>query len=225
MSGLADRLVALVARSSSLSLPDPARLTGVDRVTRIAIVGATCAGKSTIVDAIRASGLTAIPPRFLTRAPRAGDRAEENLHVSAAEFDARVARGEIDLRWVRPMEAGREERYGFAPSSAPLTVYSANNALCSNAGSVRPAGAFEDLFIIGVIAPDDLRASRLLERSPDLVRDRPAESAYRLADRSENILPCVHVLIDNDERRQRAAPAEAVELIRTLEESWENSRS
>ncbi len=209
-------LIRTIEASRSLRVPDADRLRRLDHIDAIVIVGATAAGKSTIAGAIRDSapardGRVAVPPRYLTRPPRGSDNAIENLHVSVEEFEAHVQRGTIGLRWIRPMEGDRREHYGFrTPSPAVLPVYSGNNALYTNATSVLPAGILCHALFVGVYAPDRVRKERLRKRSPDL---SPAEVAYRLSDRSETMLPHVHVVVENHASFEVVSAAEAVDLV------------
>ena len=170
-----------------------------ERVECVVIVGPTCAGKSTILDAIRNSSPGVdVPRRFVTRAPRAGDRASESAHVDAATFENRVRSGEIAFHWVRPMENGREERYGFPPAThGRFAVYSGNNAIYANAASVRPSTILNHAFLLGVDAPLGEREARLRARSPDLWEKRPDEVRHRLEDRAEEMRSHVHAVIEN----------------------------
>jgi ribose 1,5-bisphosphokinase PhnN len=167
----------------------------------IVIVGATCAGKTTLVQAIRDAKLDGIdiPRRYVTRAPRPGDVADEASILTAET--------KYFIHWTRTL-ANRSERYAFAPPApGKLPVYSANNAILEN---VQPAGALADALIIGVVAPDDVRAQRLRVRSPELCRDRPEEAHARLAER----MPAnVHRLIENHGEHEGRARQELLEIV------------
>lgn len=217
-------LVAQIDASRSLRLGDEAALRGLASIDAVAVVGATCAGKSTIVDAIRASALAGgggrfeIPTRYVTRPKRGNDSTVENVHVSPDEFEALVRRGDIGLHWVRQLEPGRAERYGFAPATpGRIPVYSGNNALYANAASVRPPRALARALFLGVAAPDEVREARLRRRSPDLVAERPDEVVHRLADSSSNVVAHVHVVILNHGDLEPVAGAETVALLGILE--------
>ncbi len=215
----AGALLRFAAGSRAIRIPHPERLAPIGRLAGVAIVGATCAGKSTILAAIRGAALADldVPPRFVTRDPRAGDSPEETIHLTREVFDDEFRRGFFAMSWTRPMENGREERYGF-PLALPdrLPVYSANNALCENAASVSPSALLERLLIVGVVAPDGLREARFRARSPDLWRDRPDEARHRLADRPASELPRVCVVIENDLVHEADVASEAIELMRIL---------
>jgi len=198
---------------------DPAVRHDVDGVV---VVGSTCAGKTTLANAVRDSqlvrdGRVSVPARYITRPRRANDSIEENVHVSVADFESRVRNGEIALRWSRPMESGRKEHYGFeAVPAQSLPVYSANNAVYANPTSIWPAGTLDRALLVGVHAPDEVRAQRLRERSPDLFDNCRAEVAYRLGDQSKNVLPHVAVVIDNHGELEEAAIAEIVQLVERI---------
>jgi ribose 1,5-bisphosphokinase PhnN len=216
------KLLDAIAGARSLRVPDADRLHRLDRIDAIVIVGATGAGKSTIAGAIRdcplaRQGRVAVPPRYLTRPARGSDSATENIHVSVEEFEACVQRAVICLRWIRPMEGNRTEHYGFrAPARGILPVYSGNNALYANAASVQPAGVLRNALFVGIYAPDRVREERLRKRSPDL---SPAEVAYRLADKSENMIPQVHVVAENHGALENVSPREVVTLVMAVAES------
>jgi ribose 1,5-bisphosphokinase PhnN len=202
----------------AVRVPDPDRLAALVRIECVVIVGSTCAGKSTLVDAIRASemcrlGRVDVPTRYITRPPRGSDNLVENVHLSPEQFDAGVRNGAIGLRWVRHLEAGRVVRYGFGPPLAgAVPVYSANNAIYAGSSEVRPEGALTHALLIGVYTPDAIRAERLRRRSPDLW-SRPGEVDNRLADRASNIEPHVHLVIADHDELEAVAPLEIVSLV------------
>ncbi len=218
-----DAITQLVARSKSLRIVDEGRLRRLSRVDAVVLVGATCAGKSTLAAAIRGAawgpkGRVDVPSRCLTRPRRQNESPGENVHLSADEFEQSLARGEVGLHWARKMEGGREERYGFRPvPKGMLAVYSGNNALYSNQGSVQPQGALRHALFVGVHAPDEIREARLRARSPDLWAHHPAEVAHRLADRSDNMLKHVHLVVANHGTFEGVAPEEAVALVKVVE--------
>lgn len=213
-----ERIVREVVQGSrALAIRDHAR---IDHLDCIVVVGASGTGKSTLVDAVRASeaaapaGLVDVPHRFVTRPRRDGDSDVENTFLSREEFDRKTAGGVIGLEWVRLMDAGREERYGFssvAPGKMPL--YSGNNALLTHAGSVRPASALANALFIGAYAPEEVREARLWRRSPELWRRSPMELTYRMADRAEAVLSRVHVVVENHGEREQFAREEVVRLV------------
>lgn len=167
-----------------------------ERIDCVVVVGASGVGKSTLVRAVRASALAApdgpvvVPPRFVTRPPRAGDAEGENVYLGPEEFSARVARGELAVHWTRQLSAGRTERYGF-PRTAPgkLPLYSANNAW--------PRAAVPNALLVGVVAPEDLRRARLEARSAEQWRRAPEELAHRMADPAADVQAWVHRVVHN----------------------------
>ncbi len=212
-------LLAELGQARALRVPDPDRLLALGAIDCVVVMGASGAGKSTLVRAIRTAALPAVevPRRFVTRPQRADDDEEENLHVASDELERRAQHGELGLHWARPMEGARVERYGFAPAApGMLTVYSGNNALHTNAASVRPPGALAHAFFVGVYAPDPTRAARLWKRSPELWQEARAELAYRLADAAEQVLPQMHVVVENHGELEEAARRETVQLVARL---------
>jgi len=212
-------IIDAITGARAVRIPDRDRLVDLDRIDAVVVVGATCVGKTTLVDEIRASELCArgavdVPLRYVTRMPRGGDNLVENVHVTAEEFAARVAAGEIDLHWIRRMEGGREVRYGFArPRPGALPVLSANNAILAPGAGLLPARRLDHALWVGVAAPPELRAQRLRRRSPDLWA-RPDEVAHRLAEPA--IDAHVHLVIDNHGELEPVAKAEIVTLVRAL---------
>lgn len=186
------------------------------RISAIVLIGATCSGKTTLANAIRAAAIPGIdvPQRFVTRAPRTDDIAAEAHHLDAAALDAAIAAGTIGVHWSRTLEAGHTERYAFAaPKPAALPVYSANNAICVG---VQPPDALRDALFVGVRAPDSLRDERLRKRSPSLVARSPDEVRARLAESSDVTRRHAHVVIDNSVEMQFAAQRDIVTLVRNV---------
>ena len=179
------------------------------QIDAIVLIGSTCAGKTTLANAVRTAALASIdvPRRFVTRAPRPSDTLEEATHLSSEELDAAIAAGMVQLHWSRTLEQGHVERYGFAPPrGGALPFYSANNAICRL--------ALPNALVIGAFAPDDVRERRLRARSPELMRDRPDEVRARLAETADAIVPFAHVIVDNHGELEAFAPAELVALVR-----------
>jgi len=208
---LVDRLAG--TRALRFERPPPAT------IDRIVIVGATCAGKTTLVGAVRAAALPGVdvPRRFVTRPPRQDDVAAEASYLTSDELDASIASGTISMHWRRTLEPRRSERYAFAmPAASTLAVYSANNAIYL-AGNVQPGGALELALLVGVYAPDAIREERLRARSPALVRDHPHEVAARLGERADTMVSHVHVVIENHGALEQVARDEIVQLVRTVQ--------
>ena len=179
------------------------------QIDSIVLIGSTCAGKTTLANAIRAAAISGIdvPRRFVTRAPRAGDSLEEASQMSGPELDAAIAVGTVRVHWSRMLESGHVERYGFAaPRSGLVPVYSANNAI----------GPIANTLVIGVYAPDVIRERRLRARSPELVRDRPDEVRARLAEAADTILPLAHVIVENHGEFEATSAVDVVAFVRAL---------
>lgn len=214
-------LLDYIAGCRSLRVGAQPQWRGRQGIDSVVIVGSTCAGKTTLANAIRGSelacsGRVVVPVRYITRERRDNDDTIENTHISAAEFDARIGAGEIAMAWVRPMENGREVHYGFpAVSAQALPVYSGNNAMYMASTTWR-AGALGHALLVGVYAPDFVRESRLRQRSPDLWHNCRDEVTHRLADRAVNMLPHVGVIIDNHGDLEETAPVEVVGLIEVI---------
>lgn len=191
------------------------------------IVGSSFTGKSTLVDQIRmavsenpqAYASISIPKRVITRPQRQNDNLVENSFATPEEFLKMIDNGEIDMHWVRKMEGDRTERYGFfrAPEGT-LPIYSANNAIANNSESIFPQELLGKSLVIAIYAPEDIRRERLIQRSPDLVNQKPEEVAYRLSDRAANMYPNAHIIIKNFGRFQESSKSDIVSLIRLITE-------
>lgn len=208
-----------IAEGRAVRIRDRDRLAALGPIDAVVIVGPTCVGKTTLVAAVRdselcATGAVDVPTRFITRPPRAGDDLVENVHVTDDELAARIAAGEVELRWIRRMDGGRTIRYGFArPRAGALPVFSANNAILAADAELLPAASLDHALRIAVHAPSELRAQRLRTRSPDLWA-HPDEVAHRLAE--PTLDAGVHVVIDNHGELEPVAKAELVALVRSL---------
>lgn len=213
---------SLVTGLESVRIQNLDKFDALEQIDGVVIVGSTCAGKSVVVDAIRQSylalqGIIDVPKRYITRPQRAKDNIVENAFVTPEEFQEKVDSGEIGLHWLRKMEGDRQENYGFHRTAGDaLPVFSGNNALYDNPESVRPEGILKNALMLGVYAPDEVRRDRLVSRSPDLLKDKPDEVAYRLGDSSENMLPHIHVLVDNHGQHEQVSRADVVRLIERI---------
>jgi hypothetical protein len=160
----------------------------------VVVVGPSCSGKTTLVNAIRAAKLPGVfvATRYVTRAPRRSDSGLENVHLSEQRFAEYQARGEIAWSWTRLMQEGQVTRYGFhAAPRDMLPVYSANNALYRYPESVDRPAFIENALWVGACAPLELRRQRMRERSADLSE---AEKEFRLADTGADMNERVHLL-------------------------------
>lgn len=221
-SVVTDRLLRQISALQTVRVQNEKSLRELTHVSSVVVVGSTCSGKTTIVDAIRKSHLSlqelvVVPLRYITRPKRGKDNTVENAHVTEGEFQKKVDAAEIILHWIRQMEEGREERYGFhAVPVGKFPIYSGNNALYNNFGSVQPTELLKHAVFVGVYAPDEIRKHRLISRSPDLLKDCPEEVEYRLGDSAENMLPHVHLVIENHGAFESLVEKEAVQLIKEI---------
>lgn len=197
-------------------------LEKLGKISNIIFVGSSLSGKTTLVDALRTAMKTddaldtafQVPKRVITRPQRANDNLVENQFVTADEFEALVQSGEIGMHWIRKMEEGREERYGFLGiDKHRVPVFSGNNAIVDNKESVVPSDLLEKSLIVAIYCPDDVRDERMQQRSPDLVREKPQEVSYRLSDRSINMYPEAHVVVKNFGRYQERTREDIVSLF------------
>ena len=181
----------------------------------VMIVGSSCSGKSTLVNAIRNKGKDiVVPKRIITRPQRLNDNLVENMFRSKDEFKQMIESGEIGLHWTRKMEGSREEQYGFeSVSPEKFVAYSGNNALYNNRDSVRPKETLDDHLYVGIYAPDEVRKNRLLSRSPDMKLE---ELEYRLNDKSENILAHCHIVVNNFGPNENCSDSDLIKVIELL---------
>lgn len=180
------------------------QFTGQCRVFKgVIIVGSSCSGKTTLIDRIRnselcRSGKLSVPLRYTTRTKRQNDSSRENSYISKEVFLKMIEGSQLRFYWKKRFDAFREESFGFADlPAASLPVYSGNNGLLYNKGSVYPPAILGSMLFIGVYAPDEVRKDRLLKRSPDLALTKPEELQYRIEDSSEGMLGKVHLIVNN----------------------------
>ena len=195
------------------------------QISDVIFVGSSLVGKTTLIDAVRQAIRTdqslarrfQIPKRVITRPQRANDNLVENQFVTADEFENMVRRGDIGLHWVRKMEGSRVERYGFLDvDKNKIPILSGNNAMISDNKDVLPPGLLEHALIIAVYSPDDVRAERMQQRSPDLIQDKPEEALYRLSDKAINMYPEAHVVVKNFGRYLKFTKKDIVRLFSVL---------
>jgi len=185
----------------------------------IAVVGSSCAGKTTMLRKIKGSALCktakiSLPVRYTTRPGRMNDAPGENFHLSRAAFAKKIRRGKIVFYWRKRMDARSEELFGFGPPGPGIIpVYSGNNGLLFNRETIYPKNALNKTLLIGVYAPDEIRWKRLLRRSPDLARNKPAELKYRLEDGAEKVLSRVPIIINNHGSLMRRSGQDMVKLL------------
>lgn len=168
--------------------------------TAVVIGGSSGAGKTTTVRLLREVAkldtslcqLIAFPHRFTTRAARQVEDAEESLPVSRAAFRRMVDEGTIEVAWQRSMPGAwtEPELYGFATHRRRIAVLSANNALLRDPSPI--GAAYDNVRIVVVEAPPEVRMQRLLARSPDMPE---AEVRQRVLDEGDDIRAMADVVI------------------------------
>lgn len=215
-------------------------LLRLERIERVFVVGPSGSGKTTLVNGLRAALMedpdlaarVAIPLRAVSR-ERVNDDDRENTPMEFGDFDKALLLGEIGMFWERYMEYPssdlieefgypdalwkvRKERYGFLPADGgKLPVYSANNAIITNAGSLKPGDVLDNALIIAVDPKfDDERVKGLIARSPDLL-ERPYEPLARKWDWYFNVFgkghdPHIGVLNYGESRRHSVSEFIAV---------------
>lgn len=193
------------------------KLHELTNINAIAVVGSSGAGKSTLISAIRAASAQLpgieIPLRYTTRPPRLNDSSVENQHVTREFFAKQMDAKRIGVHWIREMESGRKEWYGFAATNKRhLPIYSANNDFLKQL-SAQDESMRKTTLVLGVYATDQVREERLAQRSPDI---QEKERKYRLGDSSENILPFSHLVIDNWNGLETNALTDVVALVKAV---------
>ena len=165
----------------------------------IAIVGSSCSGKSTLVATARSCALDIhFPKRLITRTARLGDDIVENEYCSLATLQRLWTSMQLSVRWDRNLGGEHREHYAFRPLEISMpNVLSANNSFARNesvnwCGAVSPA-----ITLVLIHAPSELRASRLHDRSPDLIQTKAAETEVRLGDNADDLRKSVHFVINN----------------------------
>lgn len=195
----------------------------------IAIVGSSCAGKTTMIRKIKSSSLCkagriSVPVRYTTRSGRMNDAPGENSHLSRADFGKKIKQGKIAFYWKKRMDARSEEIFGFGPPRAGVVpVYSGNNGLLFNRKTVFPKSILKTTLFIGIYAPDEVRRERLLKRSPDIARNKPQELKYRLEDSAEKVLCRVPIVVNNYGPLMKRSVLDIVELVERMVNSTHHS--
>jgi ribose 1,5-bisphosphokinase PhnN len=191
----------------------------------VVVVGASCTGKTTLVDAVRHAQLPGVfvATRYVTRPRRANDSCKENIHLDSDAFAARQAAGEIAWAWSRPMHGSRVIRYGFdrAPQGS-LPLYSANNALYRHSDTIQPAGVIDNALWVGLHAPAELRRLRMAKRSSDLSE---SEREFRLADVGDDMRGRVHLVLNNHGEKSDSLKPQMCALMAALATSQSLSQS
>lgn len=181
----------------------------IANIQGVMLIGSSGAGKTTLINALREAHLPDVdfPIRFTTRPPRLNDDLKENEHIDQSTFEEKVGSSEIGIHWVRSMEEGRKESYGFAQvDERKISIYSGNND-CIEAITSKTT------LVLGISALKETREKRLAIRSPDIGEK---ERAYRLQDASEKISSASHLLIMNDEEHQEDSVRDIVAVVQSI---------
>ncbi len=187
----------------------------LENINSVALVGSSGAGKTTLLQVLKEKfPEVTFPKRYITRRKRDNEVEGENIHVDKETFRRLVGSGDIGLHWVRHMENGREEFYGFEGTNPEsFVVYSANNDFFRN---VSPS-LLKNTLILGVYAPDKVRGERLHGRSPEMSKE---ERGYRSKDLSENIFDASHIVVENFGTKEKAAKKEISVLLQAALEHY-----
>lgn len=202
---------------SSIRVRDK-KLKDLESVQRIIFLGSTCAGKSTLEQAVRTafSSKASVPARVATRPPRPDDR-DDTYFCSVGEFRRMISGNAFGLYGVKIMEKGREEFYGYLkPREGTLPIFFANNQTLKNKTSVQPDGILENALIVLIYAPDSVREERLRQRSPHLFVECPDEAAFRLSaeERAIKLVSETHLIVKNYGRYANRATQDIVTLLK-----------
>lgn len=212
---LAELIRDVLGESQALR-PSPYGPRLPEEPTCVVVVGPSCAGKTSLVNAIREAALPGVfvPIRYVTRAPRKSDNGVENVHLDSATFDAYKERGEIAWSWTRRMHEGKVARYGFqATPEGCLPVYSGNNAIYRNAESIDSPLFIERALRVGAYAPIEVRRQRMQERSADLSE---SEREFRLADLGADMEEQVHLIAHDYGTAAQEIRSKFCELVAAL---------
>jgi ribose 1,5-bisphosphokinase PhnN len=222
---LSRSVIQAIDRLSAIRLSPHANISLPESLTAVVVVGSSASGKSTMIRALRDSQPSlrhriVVPSRYITRAARPDDAHGENIHVSEAKFDALVLNGDICVHWTKRIDK-RRERYGFsANAGTELPVYSGNNAILTRSSGLRPERILDSALVIAVYAPPRVRALRLAQRSPDLLRESPEYVRSRLQDDGVRVLQLSHLVVDNWGKSERVAAGEMVQLLEAICECY-----
>jgi ribose 1,5-bisphosphokinase PhnN len=187
----------------------------------IFVVGASCSGKTTLVNSLRNPEFeqaVVLPKRFVTRPRRQGDDALENVWVDTHTLSQLAEEGQVGLVWSRDL-GNVLQQYAFEkvdPQEGRLTVYSANSSLIDSYNAqTEDKGIRHSLkgsLVVMIGATRQTRANRMLKRSPDFELN---EAVYRL-DAKEVVIRendgLRVVTIENNSND----PAQAIGLFRAI---------
>lgn len=202
-----------------MSILRPEGLAEPGGLLAVVFVGGTCAGKSTLAYHVQSELVDRceVSRRYTTREPRLGDDAEELTSVGWDEFRLMVADNQFVLSWERPMTDGPPIGYGcLAVSRGRTPLLLAGHGIYTNPRSVRPRAALDRALIIGVSAPEEVRATRMSLRSPDVLARDPERARALFVHDETAMLENVDLVVHNhglDEGRALIDTATAVAAL------------
>lgn len=179
------------------------------KTKRIILLGLSGAGKSTLTNFVRNSDLIRnkdieIPMRVTTRDPRRDDNPIEICHVSPQNFDGLVDKGNIKLHYINQFDkTGAPKQYGFLEDNAyNIKLYHGGIGLIETADKNNTVNNFiNDALIIGVVAGQKIRHNRIINRSPESLKN-PIEAQKRLSGTKQLIEKESHIVIDNSYQKE-----------------------
>lgn len=183
----------------------------------IAIIGSTCSGKTTLVNAVRKTQDNSIhiPKRYITRSQRLGDDLIENSFVNHDEFYKLVDLKKLEVYWERDLGGKKNELYAFETlDENKIFILSANNAFAKS--KLEWINKTPNIIFIGINAEDMVREMRFNVRSPDVIMNKPKESRIRIGDKSESIRSFSHIIVNNGIANEQVAITEFISIIKDI---------
>jgi hypothetical protein len=231
-------LSVIFGKNTYGNVETPIGLTKEERETHQYLIGRTGGGKTTLMFAMakhdieNGAGMAFVDPHgdvskdLVYCVPE--DRKDDLIYLNPIDLKHPVRINLLELTpGLDEDEAELEKevvcegvislfRKVFSKEANTIPIYSANNAVINNRESVQPPEALGKALIIAVYAPEDVRARRLQDRSPDLVANKPEEAAYRLADRAISMYPDAHIVVKDFGRFEGRARSDIVTMMRLL---------
>ena len=213
--------VSRLGRLSTVEVLQPNKLADFAMLRSLILVGGTCAGKSTLAYAAVTEPKVAtrcdVVQRYTTRVSRRGDAAEDLVSIPWPKYFEMIQQELFALSWIRPMPDGQPIGYGcLPPRPGRLPIFMAGHGIYTNRDSVRPPDVLSRSLIVGIHAPQAVRATRLSLRSPDVVERGPAAVESLLSHDDEKMAHNVDVIVHNYGPRERQSPPDFIELVKLL---------
>lgn len=179
------------------------------------IVGPSCSGKTSLLHHLKQSvPECSFPIRIVSRPPRTKDDELENEFLSHEEFRARRHTPDFFVTWERVLGKERTEYYGFRlkdVSFEKINIFSANNAFLLYPDTRTPRDVFEThrSSLVACIAPDEVRAVRLKERSPEYGEEEVSirihqESIDALLEKADLVLDSTQGTVEENAAQMKA---------------------